>query len=210
MKRKLSLILTGIFILAQAGTAGAVEYALKTNLPVSSGVTIVATSITAAGVWSTTSLPDLNMDFGDLKWETGTATAPVNMWLGTKYFAVEISNVGAGAPGVTVSYAEGNKPSGATKNLGVKVVASVNKETYNPPIAGKAQNPTETLIWSKPLAALGTTGVNVPSSSLTGGWCRVYLGVYTGSPAVTGAEGFTNADAPGSYTGKVTITATTT
>ena len=209
MKRMLSLLLTGIVILAQAGTAGAVDYALSTNLPPSSGVSIVAHSITAAGVWSASTLPDLNMDFGDLVWTPGTVAKPVNMWLGSQFFAVDISNLAAGSPTVSISYTEGNNPTGATKSLGVKVVASANKETFNAPVGGVAQNPTESLIWNKPLATLAA-GTSITSATLTGGWCRVYLGVYTGSPAVTGAEGFTNADVPGAYTGKVTITATAT
>lgn len=200
MKRTLSLLLTSIFVLAHAGTAGAVEYAVSANLPSSAAVSIVGNSITGT-VW--TGMTDTNMNFGDLVWTPGTTSAPVNLWLGSKYFAVDISNVNAGSPNVTISYVDKDKPSASNKYLGVKVVATVNKAVYN---AATPSKPNETLIWSKPLAAL-TTSSNIPSATLAGGWCRVYLGVYTGSPAVTGAEGFTNADAPGTYTGTVTITA---
>ena len=103
MKRTLSLLLTGIFILAHAGTAGAVDYAMSATLPSSSGVNIAAHAISATGVWSTTQLPDLNMNFGTLVWTPGTTAAPVNLWLGSQFFAVDVSNANAGSPSVTIS-----------------------------------------------------------------------------------------------------------
>lgn len=208
MKRTLSVLLTGIFLLAQAGTAKAVEYSLSTYLKPSSGVNIVAHSITAAGVWSSSVLPDLNMNFGDLVWTPGTTAQPVNLWLAPTYFAVDISNVAAGSPSVTISYVEGNKPNGAVHGLGYKTVASIKKEVYVAPNSdGTANPPLETAVSAYALIDL-VTPRTIASSNFTGGWARVYLGVYSGSPAVANAEGFLSSDVSGTYTGKVIITAT--
>ncbi len=202
MKRTLSLILTSIFILAYAGTARAEVYQLTTYLKPTSGVNIVAHAITG-GVWATSPLSTLTMDFGTLVWEPGTTAKPVNMWLAPTYYAVDISNVASGSPTVYITYVEKDKPSGAVHGLGYKAIATVKKEVFT----SSTTPPAESAVDAFKLIDVTTTKT-INSSNFTGGWARIYLGIYSGDPAVTGAEGFLATDVSGTYTGQVTITAT--
>ena len=149
------------------------------------------------------------MDFGTLVWTPTSpdGTVAINLWLAPTYYAVDISNVAAGSPSVTISYVEGDKPSGATHGLGYKTVATIRKAVYVAPTNGVANPPTETTVEADALIDLVGTGKTIGSSNFTGGWARVYLGVFSGSPAVTHAEGFLSSDVSGTYTGKVIITA---
>lgn len=128
----------------------------------------------------------------------------LGIFLSDYYFAIDVGvGDGVGAIGsVTTTYTEGGSPS-ATIGLGDRATATFVKAV----VSG-----SETEIGpGKVMLSSLTGGTEITSSAWTGGWFRLYVGIYDGGvPALnTGDAGpFTGDDAVGTYTGTITLSAT--
>jgi hypothetical protein len=135
-----------------------------------------------------------------------------NIWTGSNYYAIDLTATsGSGVPLVNVTYAEGtgtqcpNIAAGlsATRGcLGTKTIA-----TFNTVTTATGSDKASPLGIKRLIDLTGTTGEMPVADVPAGGWERVYVGVYTGSPAVSNAVVFSNTDAPGTYVGTLTFTA---
>jgi hypothetical protein len=208
MKTKLSLFLGGMFLLLQAGTVwAATAFTVSATVPTSTGINLVVDSVNATGTPVFTQVTGTNLSFdagGGMVFNTTN-----NIYLPSVYYAINVSTSGgAGLPDTTVTYAEGNNPNGSSTTqlgLGTKATATFDQEL------GSAE--TLLPLGKKRLIDLtGSTG-HVPYTSLaSGSYLRIYLGVWTGSTTApvdpSNGQPFSNADAPGQYTGTLTVSAT--
>jgi hypothetical protein len=148
-----------------------------------------------------------------LSFDPMTFNTTSNIYVPDHYFAVNFGVTGgSGSPDVTFTYNEGTNPNSGRANqagLGTKSTATFAKEVTN-----TNGSTTETLMTDhgpkKRLIDLG--GEHVTGADTAGGFLRVYLGVWTGSTAApadpSNGQPFSNADAPGQYTGSLVATAT--
>jgi hypothetical protein len=140
-------------------------------------------------------------------------TPPANIWIGSNYYAIDITaSGGAGVPHVNVTYAEGTGTqcpniaaglSGTLGCLGTKTTATFDTVTTATGSDHVSSLGTQRLI---DLTTGGTLGEMPVSAIPSGGWERVYVAVWTG-PTPASGKPFTNADAPGTYSGTLTFTA---
>jgi len=215
MKTKLSLILGGMLLICHTAMAqgnvvtissgGSQAYVVKANVPVSSSIGITASQVTTAGnVFSPND--STTLDFGTLTYTT-TGTPPINVFLPTVYYALDIAVQGAGAPDTLVSYTEGLNPNGSTNGLGTKSMITYAKEVFS-----SSSNPIETVLTSpyQPATLGSLSSAHIPSTQVAGGWLRTYLGVCTGNPSTdaSNCHPFTAADTTGQYSGTLTFTVT--
>lgn len=139
----------------------------------------------------------------DLAFGTLTFDATNNIFVGAYYFAIDIGGTGgSGFPSISVAYADTGSPAGAIAGLGDRGTFSYSKMTQ---VGGVD---VETAIAGM---SLGESNLlTISPSAVTGGWLRINVGMATGDPTLSegAAVPFTAADAPGAYTGTVTITAT--
>jgi len=205
MKTKLSLILGGLILLSQSAMAQtAVPLTVSATIPSATGLQLTvstynATTGTLVGTPSTTAT---TIPFGQL-----TLNTSLGIYLPANYYSVAIGATGgAGTPIVDVTYTEGANPNGSTNGLGYKTTATF--VTANPTTSAE----TVSSIGKQRLIDLtGTVGqlASIP----TGQYEKVYIGVWTGSTTApadpSSGQPFSNADAPGTYTGTLTFTAVT-
>ncbi len=212
MKIKLSLILGGLFLLAQTGgVVGAQTIVVSATVPSATGISLTVTPVNATtNVWNTgaTIVNPAAISFGIL-----TYNATSLIYLPTNYYAIDIGTTGgAGSPTVAVTYVEGTgtaNPNGvATNGLGTKSTATFVTTS------GSGTNTTDaqTSLGKKRLIDLtGAAGelTSIPSGS----WERVYLGIWTGSTTTpadpTNGKPFSNTDVAGTYSGSLTFTVVT-
>jgi hypothetical protein len=193
MKSTKVLVLIVLAMVAAVGSALAatVPFAMKATMPGASGVSIVAASgDSATGKW--TSVTGSALTFGTL-----TFDSMYKIWRAPNFFAIDVANVGPGAPSVTISYTDAT-----TRGLGNKASITLKKMTY---VGANNNSETEVLSQRKLNSIAG--GTSVSSSTLSGGWLRIYTGLNDGAN-ITAGDPFTNADAPGDYTGTLTVSAT--
>jgi len=128
------------------------------------------------------------------------------VWLPNHYYYVNVvPSGGAGNPTTTIKYTEGNNPNGVNGHgLGWKGNAGFTAVTYP---AGQENVVPLANHLPKLLKDMVGTGEVVQASELTG-HLRFYLGINDGSTSPTGGEVFSNADAPGPYTGVIFVSAT--
>ena len=206
MNTKLNLILGGLFLLSQlvlpvgARAQAATAFTVSATVPLATGISIVVDSVNATGTPVFTPVSGTSLSFDPMTFNTTN-----HIWLPSIYYVLNIGvSGGSGLPDTTVTYAEGTNPNGATNGLGYKSTATFDQELGT----------TETLLslGKKRLIDLtGTTG-HVPYTSLaTGSYLRVYLGIWTGSTVApadpSNGQPFSNADAAGTYTGTLTVSA---
>jgi hypothetical protein len=206
MKTKLSLVLGGLFLLFQAGPVGAAitTFTVSATVPTATGVSITVASVNATtNVFTTMAAGTTALSFDPM-----TLNTTNNIYIPKVFYALNfgVAN-GAGTPDVSVTYTEGANPNGATNGLGFKSTATFAKE-----VTGATGATAETLLTAHgpKKRLIDLVGEHVTFTELTGGFLRIYLGVWTGStvaPAdpLTGKP-FSNADAPGSYTGSLVVT----
>lgn len=220
MKKPISFILAGLFLVASSGALWATVFTLSATVPTAASVSITPSLVTpgvcTAGVQAppvfdkTFPASSTALAFGTLNWD-----ATNKIFTASKYYAIDVANMGAGSPNVTVSYAEGLKPSGQTAGLGDRAVATFMKAVYKDPITpGGDPSSTDTSIAAhNGDAGKKLTGLNesVLASETTGGWLRVNVGVSTGATCAglaLDAKPFTATDKIGNYTGTLTVTGT--
>jgi len=212
MNRKTAFVLALLMIFIQvASTFAATSFMMTASVPLATTVDIVASKIPlsstvaiAAPTFMAAAAPTAiypttaNLDFGTLAFDS-----PNGIWLPASYFAIDVSNNGPGAPTVTITYADDLTPAYQAHGLGHKVTADFMKLVWT-----SASTPAnEFPIPGHPKTALYNMGTKVIDKTLlAGGWLRVYVGISDGKSG-NPAEPFTNADQPGDYTGKLTITA---
>lgn len=207
MKKPVSIILAAAFMLVSTGVIwAATVFTLTAVVPAATGVNIVpATVIPTAdgtGIISYTPITGTALTFGTMTYDSTN-----KIWKAPNFFGIDIANAGAGAPNVTVAYAEGSKPVNQVQGLGYKATMTFKKVVYV-----NATTNTESDYATHPMKALkDVTGENITSAQTSGGWLRLYVGISTGDKTKdTVGVPFTNADMAGTYTGTITITATTT
>ena len=208
MKTKLSFILASMLVFNQAAMAQLAApqtFTVKAQVPLSSSVGITVNSVNSTGTAIFTPVSGTTLDFGTL-----TFNSTNQIYQPNHYFSIDVAPIsGAGAPDTTITYTEGTNPNGTTNGLGMKTTATFDKEVY----VNSTTN-TETLLseGKKRLIDLATPGLHVPYTEVSGGWLRVYVGVWVGSTASpadpSNGQPFSNADQAGTYTGTLLISAT--
>ncbi len=210
MKRKLSLILGGIFLLSQVGpvwAATTTSFTLSATVPAATGISITVSKVDSkSNVFTALPAGTTALSFDPMTLNTTT-----NVYLPDHYFAIDFGVTGgAGTADVTVGYVEGANPNGATNGLGFKSTATFVKE-----VVGAGGVTTETPLGAhgpkKRLADL-RVAEHVAYTEVTPGFPRIYVGVWTGNPTATipdptNGQPFTTGDAPGTYTGSLLVSA---
>lgn len=212
MKIKLSLILGGVFLLAQTGgVLGAQTITLSATVPPATGIQLTVTPVNATtNVWNTgaTVVNPSTITFGTLTYNTTNS-----IYLPANYYAIDIGTTGgAGSPTVAVTYVEGTgtaNPNGvATNGLGTKSTATFVTTSGS----GSNTTDTQTSLSKKRLIDLtGSAGelTSIPSGS----WERVYVGIWTGTTVApadpANGKPFSNTDIAGTYSGALTFTVVT-
>jgi len=207
-KIQFTSFLSLILILGIAGLAGAESFLVSAEVPSATGITYKVTEILGSiddeeeDEWTENHPADLN--FGMLKLDTEN-----NIFLPVRYFAIDIgvAGEGAGKPhNIQFSYSdsashpnqlEGNGRGG----LGKKATLQMTRATLEPK---DYEVGDQSLLIN--VAALGTFS----KTQFLDGWPRVYVGIYDGSDEDKNEDGwevFTADDAPGVYSGTLTITA---
>jgi hypothetical protein len=209
MKTKLSLIVLGGMLLighnAMAQLTAPQTFTVSASVPLSTSVGITVNSINSTGSPVFTPVAGTALSFGTL---TYTTTNGINIYLPNHYFSLDVAPIGgAGAPDTTVTYTEGANPNGATNGLGYKATATFAKEVYT----SATTPPTETITALGKMRLIDLAATHEPYTAVSGGWLRIYIGIWTGTTTApadpTNGQPFSNADAAGSYTGSLLITA---
>ncbi len=200
MKKSTSFILAGLFFLTTTGVLwAATVFTLTAVVPAATGVSISVASVvenpTTHAIISSTPVTGTALTYS-----TMTFDATNKIWTPPNYFAIDIANIGAGSPHVTVAYAEGSKPTSQVQGLGNRATV-----TYKKVVWVDATHNTETDISGHPKKALLSANDDFLPALTQGGWFKMYVGVATDA-TVTNASPFTNADLPGTYTGTLTVT----
>lgn len=183
---------------------------ITVNVPQATGINIVAVQVIGTD-FGTTPVTAFNFGFSATDYNS-----TLGIWLPPHQYAIDVGVTGGGgAIDITLTYAEGNSPSGqpSDKTLGYKTVA-----TFFSVTGGPAPEDQTTALLSVPgvgsktlLKNLVGTGADVSAASLNGGFFRALVGIYPGDDtAITndGGSPFTNADLSGPYTGTLTVSAT--
>jgi hypothetical protein len=200
MKRKiLGLLIGAALLITTVPVAQAIQqnFVVSAVVPAATGASLAAASVvstTAGPVFTPIALGSLN--FGTLKFDTANG-----IYLPDHFFAIDVGTTGgAGTPSVNVQYTDGTSPTGATKTLGDHTQATFVR------VPGTGSEVTLTS-HTKVLKSINET---VLPAEIAGGFLRIYVGVVTGENGKTAAGGvpFSNADAPGTYTGALVVTAT--
>jgi hypothetical protein len=191
-----------VLVFVPVNKADEVDFIVSASIPDASGVSIVATEVDSqSDVFGNTTDA---LDFDPMNYDSQNG-----IWLPDHYFAIDVGVTGgAGSTDVTVTYTEGSKPIGQTNGLGFKSTATFVK------ITGPENNQLETELAAhgpKQLLKDLAGGEQLTGAELSGGFLRVYVGIFPGDDQDilnAGGEPFTNADVPGDYDGTLTITAT--
>jgi hypothetical protein len=210
MKTKVIMILGGLFLLCQAATgwAATTTFTVSATVPLATGISIAVSSVNATTNVFTTLAPGTTA----LSFDTMTLSPTLGIFLPDHYFALDFGVTGgAGAADLTLTYTEGNNPNNpgtGTNGLGTKVTATFAKEVVS------GSTTTETIVAptvTNKARLIDLSATHVPFSEFTGGFARVYLGVWTGATGTpsdpTTGKPFSTVDIPGSYSGSLAITA---
>jgi len=210
MKTILSLIAGGLFLLFQAVPVWAVQtaFTVSATIPDATGIGMTVSSVNS----STNTFTTQPAGTTALSFDPMTFNSTSKIYLPDHYFALDIGVTGgSGSPDTTVTYTEGANPNNGTSHpngLGHKSTATFAKE-----VAGSTGATVETLLTAhgpkKRLTDL--SGEHVAFTEVSGGFLRIYLGIWTGSttsPAdPTNGEPFSNTDVAGQYNGSLLVTA---
>ena len=206
MKTVLTMILGALFLVSQAGMAGAVQFDVAASIPLAAGVKMTLNSVDSVTNEFTKQIgaSSTALTFNPMIFVPGEHN-DINIWLPNHYFALDIAPDGAGTPDVTLKYTEGVNPNLADgkHGLGWKTVATFKRMTFQLP-----KNKEDDL--SKKLLKDINNEHILASDIGTGSWLRVYFGIVTGDPTANepaGSEVFSNGDRPGAYDGALVITA---
>ncbi len=193
------IALIGIAIIALGATAVIADqgsFGINVNIKKSAAIQFVVSRV--QGTTWTANNNDLN--FGTLLYDgvNGIFYSPF-------YYAIDIGTTGDGAgqpDDISFSYTPGTNPNQGTTlgGLGVKGSLTVVKtDGANDALLNK-------VLLSK-VASIGT----LDKSQFTGGWPRLYVGIWDGNPTTSTGDAdeevFTPADNPGDYSGILLVTA---
>ncbi len=206
LTKLLRFVVVAVLLVAVPNVASALtvtrQFVVSATVPAATGISITATRVAVQGNVFGSAVTA--MDFNPL-----TFNAANGIWVPDHYFAVDVGATGgAGTPVVLVSYGSESSPAGQAKGLGFKSTATFVKVT------GTGASQTETSLTTHgPTKLLNqlTAGEVINASEVTGGFFRMYVGVYTGGNATIDGLGgvpFTNADVPGTYQGTLIVAAT--
>lgn len=197
MKRSIKIFLCSSLLIAQtalgwAATSSTTSLTLSATMPAATAVNVSLSVVTGTTM---TSQSGATMDFGTASYNSTSKT-----YQAKNSFAIDLGAAtgGSGTPSLTFTYTEGNNPNGSTKGLGEKASISFAKVT----------DKGQTMVGNKTLLK-SITSVSMPASAFAGGSARVYVSVCNGSsddPA--GCTPLSPADAPGQYTGTLTVSTT--
>lgn len=212
MKSRLITSLAGVMLFCQAATGWAAQtiYDISATVPSATGVSMTVSSVDSTTNKFTTEPSGFTaLTFDPLTLSTSGPTSGI--FLPDHYWAIDVAVTGgAGTPQLQVQYTEGANPNGGTVNgLGTKSTATFAKEVYT----SATTPPTETIVAPSKVRLIDlTSNTTIPSTEFSGGWARVYLGVWTGSTTApadpSNGKPFTTTDASGPYAGQFTLTAT--
>lgn len=183
-----------------------VNFAVTASVPQANGVSISAIEVNAADNKWGSEVNALDFNVGgtnqlDYDSENG-------IWTSDHYYAINVGIVGgAGSISTNVKYVQGATPTGQTRGLGFKSTAKFVKVA----MVNNEESETDLSAGTRILQSLVGSGVTVAQSDISGGYLRIYVGLYDGADAAIngqGGEPFTNADRPGTYNGTLTITST--
>jgi len=212
MKTKLSLILGSLLLLSQAAMAqSTVPFAVSASIPAGSGLLLTVATYNASNgaLIGTPSSTQTTLPFGTLSFVAATGTYAPSV-----YYSIAVGETGgAGSPIVDFTYAEGtgaacpNIAAGKSATLGCLGTKSTATFLTANPVTNVE---TLTALGKKRLIDLtGTAGQlnTVP----TGQYEKVYIGLWNGNsadvpPDPSNGGPFTNGDAPGAYSGTLTVT----
>lgn len=223
MKKISLLTITALLALGSAAFAAGTTatpgvFTVEANLPAATDVQFVTSKVVGSTFSDTVKGSGAALTWGtsDLQFYDKENGVDVNVWRGKHYYAIDFNPVSGtqSAPGnyqnVTFAYSSESNPTGqaAGTGLGEKGTITLVKTILNS-TTGKTE---DTKIIAKALKDVGTIS-GIDQTKVNGGWFRVYLGLYPGAASgsadeVANAKPFTNADQPGKYTGKLTISVT--
>jgi len=197
-----SFIVVGLALaVTSVSRADVVNFAVTATLPAATGVSIVATEVDSAS-------NVFGQQVGALNFDPLAFDAAIGIYLPDHFYAIDVGATGgAGSPDVIVTYVEGAKPVGQTNGLGWKSIATFVKVTGSP--GNEVQ--TDMNAHGPKQLLKDLTGENVTEAELTGGFLRLYVGIFPGDDQAilnAGGEVFSNSDEAGTYNGTLTITAT--
>jgi hypothetical protein len=206
MRKVLSLVLGGLFLLFQSATGWAsTTFTVSATVPSATGISVAVDSVNSTtNVFTLLAAGTTALSFDPMTYNTTN-----NIYIPSIYYAINFGVTGgAGTPDLTVTYNEGANPNGATNGLGYKATATFAKE-----VVGTGGTTTETLLTDHgpKKRLIDLSGEHVTYTELAGGYPRIYVGVWTGSTAApadpVNGQPFSNGDAPGLYTGSLVVTA---
>ncbi|MDE2222767.1 MAG: hypothetical protein KGK03_06825 [Candidatus Omnitrophica bacterium] len=199
-----ALAVLGLVVLAPvAGDATQFNFTVSATVPAATGVSVTVSSVNS----STNAFTTMPAGTTALSFDPMTFNPTLGIYLPNHYFALDFGATGgAGTPDLTLTYTEGTNPNGTSNGLGTKTTATFAKE-----VLGTGGSTTETLLPQGKMRLIDLSSTHIAASEVTGGWPRVYLGVWTGSTTApadpSNGKPFSNADAAGTYTGSLVITA---
>ncbi len=206
----LSLLLCSVALAAPAPIAASTLLNVATDI--SAAVSQIDSKGTATPTDDTWAIaPGGALAFGTLSLKTGTDPMgrTWSVFLPQYYFAIDIGFPDGGMPSgksIVVAYGSDVRPPGATSGLGDKATITYCRTYFAAPGDWELNRTTDAVIEKKLLK----DGNTVPTSAITGGWLRMYVGIVTLDPTAVpvdpaGAQIFSPSDITGTYSGAVTI-----
>lgn len=181
----------------------ATAYQVSATVPSATGISMVVDSVNATGTPTFTPISGTALSFDPMTFNTTS-----NIYVPGVYYAINISaSGGGGEPDTTVTYAEGTNPNGSSATqfgFGTKSTVTFAQEL--------GSTETITALGKKRMIDLvGSVGHEPYTALAAGSYLRLYVGIWTGSTVSpvdpSNGQPFTNSDAPGTYTGTMTVTA---
>ncbi len=186
------------FCATNAWAAASKTVTVNATVPTQTGGLTVGISKVVGTTWTP---GQTSVSFGSLVWhpENGTNGKPLNIFLPTMYYAVDIGVSDNSGTAWVVTHTRSSL-AGQGTNIDNKVNVSFVKQT------------SDTVGVELSKFSFGSSNSKAfTKATLAGGWLRIYYGIGTGDPAKPDASGVTpiGLDTPaGTYTGSVTITLT--
>ncbi|MCM8774395.1 MAG: hypothetical protein NC820_06655 [Candidatus Omnitrophica bacterium] len=203
MKRGLFFILLGLFI-CLSWEVSAASFNIGAQIPQATDVNVTITKYDSKGTESSSDDRPMgtvnSMDFGKLEYKTitGSDGKKYSMFLTNYYFGVDVGVNGA-APWTIYHYVDGNDfrttgDGGLGENIVVTFVKQTS-DTQGTKLAG--------------YTIADSYGKSFSSTTLSGGWLRIYYGIATGaSGEPTGAKPIGLTETAKTYSGTIVITLT--
>jgi len=203
MKRTSSVLIALALMLLSSPGFAAVDFFIDAELPSSNSASFNVSKVFVGPPLNFIPTPTFNLDFGVLSLDDVNGIFVTNPAF---YWVIDVGSNGAGMPDVGVSYANTATPPTATHNLGAHATVNFAEIVTNP---GTPPTQTTNDITTVALNNVGSLpGGGINETQFSDGFLRISVGIYTGPAPITGASPFTALDAPGVYSGTLTLTAT--